>query len=145
MFGMVIAPALAKLSPGSSGEFFLKIGPRVVRFFQIVAGSTVLFGVLLAYVGISNGDFPGISWSTTWGVSITMGIAFGAAAFVVAELLAVPALNRVVKVIAGMQGGAQQGPPTELMKALARAKLTANAALGLLVLAFVFMITAGFY
>ena len=61
MFGFVIAPAFSQLSPASSGEFFLKISSRVIKFFQIVAGSTIIFGALLAYTGISKGDFPGIT------------------------------------------------------------------------------------
>jgi uncharacterized membrane protein len=47
MFAFVVGPALAKLSPPSSGEFLVKVVPRVVLFFQISAGTTILFGVLL--------------------------------------------------------------------------------------------------
>ena len=145
MFGFVIAPGLAKLSPASSGEFFMKVAPRVVRFFQAVAGSTILFGALLAYVGISNGDFPGMAWSTTWGESITIGLSLGIVAFLVGELAAVPSLQKVIRIIGEMQKSGQHGASEELGKALMRAKTTATATVLLLVLTFVFMIAAGFY
>ena len=145
MFGFVIAPALANLSPASSGEFFVKIAPRVIRFFQIAAGSTVLFGVLLVYAGISNGDFPGLSPSTTWGLSLTVGLVIGFVAFLIAEFMAVPALRKVIRIISGMQTGGQQGGPEELGRALRRARLTASTAVVLLIITLVFMIAAGFY
>ncbi len=145
MFGFVVGPALPKLSPASSGEFFVKIAPRVIRYFQVVAGSTILFGVLLAYTGITEGDFPGLTWSTSWGVSITIGLSIGLLAFLIGEFVAVPALQKVVKIIAGMQGANQHGPPPELGKALTRARLTATATVALLILTLVFMIAAGFY
>ena len=123
----------------------MKIAPKVMRFFQIVAGSTVLFGALLAYVGISNGDFPGLAWSTNWGVGITVGLSLGLIAFLVGELMAVPALGKVVKIIGEMQRTGQHGPPEGLGKALARARVTATVTVVLLIATLVFMITAGFY
>ncbi|MDA4127237.1 MAG: hypothetical protein OK452_08575, partial [Thaumarchaeota archaeon] len=71
MFAFVVGPALAKLSPSSSGEFLLNVAPRVARFFQIIAGSTVLFGVLLLY---SMGGFDLLSLSTFYGLDITVGL-----------------------------------------------------------------------
>ncbi len=145
MFGFIIGPALPKLSPASSGEFFVKVAPRIVRFFQIAAGSTILFGALLAYTGISNGDFPGLSLSTTWGLSLTIGLVLGLVTFLIGELVAIPELNRVVKIIRGMQAGGASGSPEDLNRALRRARLTGNATVVLLLLTLVFMIGAGFY
>ena len=145
LFGFVVAPALSKLSPMSSGEFFLKVVPRVITYFQVMAGSTILFGVLLTYTGISNNDFPGLAPSTTWGLSMTVGLALGLVAFVVGEFLAVPSLNRVVKTIRRIQEAGQKEPTAELGIAIDRARLTATATVILLILTLVFMIAAGFY
>ncbi len=145
LFGFVVGPALPKLSPASSAEFFVRVAPRIGRFFQIMAGSTVLFGALLAYVGVSNGDFPGLSPSTSWGLSIMIGLSLGIVAFVVGEFLAVPALGKVVRIFSGMQASGQREPPAELGKAIGRARLTATATVGLLILTLVFMVAAGFY
>jgi uncharacterized membrane protein len=145
MFAVVVAPALAKLSPASSGEFFVKVVPRVARFFQIVAGLTILFGVLLVYVGISNGDFPGLDLSTKWGLSIIIGLSIGVVALLVSEFLAVPPLLKVIAMIKEMQASGQHQPPAELPKTLRRASLTANASVILVVLTLVLMVSAGFY
>jgi uncharacterized membrane protein len=145
MFGFVVAPALSKLSPASSGEFFMKIVPRVARFFQIVAGSTVLFGVLLLYTGISNGDFSGLTLSSTWGLSIVIGLSLGFIAFLVSEFVAVPPLRKAIRIITEMHASGQQEPPPELQKTLKRAGLLANVTVTLLILAVVFMVSAGFY
>lgn len=145
MFAVIVAPALAKLSLASSGEFFVKVVPRVARFFQIVAGTTILFGIPLMHVGISNGGFPGLDLSTKWGLSMTIGLSIGVAAFLISELLAVPPLLKVVKMIKEMQASGQHQTPAELPKTLRRASLTANTAVILVVLTLVFMVSAGFY
>ncbi len=54
MFVFVVGPALAKLSPPSSAEFLVNVAPRVARFFQISAASTILFGALLLVDGNGN-------------------------------------------------------------------------------------------
>ncbi|MDE1857963.1 MAG: hypothetical protein KGI26_02690 [Thaumarchaeota archaeon] len=144
-FGFVIAPGMAKLSQAGSAEFFLKIAPRVVRFFEITSGMTVLFGALLAYVGISNGDFPGLAWGTSWGVAISVGIALGLTSFLVGLAMVGPSLKRVVAIIGEMQSGEQQGSQEKLGKALKRTRISATADVFLLILALVFMIAAGFY
>jgi hypothetical protein len=145
MFGFVVAPALSKLSAASSGEFFMRIVPRIARFFQIVAGSTVLFGVLLLYTGISNGDFSALTLSSTWGISIVIGLSFGFVAFLVSEFAAVPPLKKAIKIITEMHASGQQQPPPELQETLKRAALLANTTVSLLILALICMVSAGFY
>lgn len=145
MFAMVVAPALSKLSPASSGEFFVKVVPGIARFFQITAGTTVLFGVLLLYAGMSNGDFGALTLSSNWGVSVFLGLAIGFVAFLIAEFAAVPTFKKAVKLIKEMQASGQHEPPAELPKTIRRASLMARATVGLLFLASVFMVSAGFY
>lgn len=145
MFGVVVAPALSKLSPGSSGEFFVKVVPRVIRYFQSVAGLTVLFGVLLLYAGVSNGDFPAFTSSSTWGLSVMVGLSLGLLAFLVSEFVAVPPLKKAIRIINEMRESGQHQPNPELPKTLRQAALTANTTVILLVLTLVFMVSAGFY
>lgn len=145
LFALVIGPGLAKLSPPSSGEFFVKIVPKVSLFFRIVAGTTVLFGALLIYTGISNGDFPAYSLTSTWGASITIGLSFGLIAFLNSEFVAQRPLGNAVRLIKEMQKSGKHEPPAELPKTIKRAALTANATVILLIITLVFMVSAGFY
>lgn len=142
MFAFVVGPALAKLSPPSSGEFLVKVGPRVVRFFQILAGTTVLFGVLLLY---SLGSLPLLDLSTSYGVELTIGLSIGFAAFLISEFVAVPIQVKAINMIREMQASGQHQPPAEFPKTVKRASDTATLTVLLLILASVFMVAAGFY
>ena len=142
MFGLVVAPALSKLSPMASGEFLVKVGPRVGRFFQAFAGLTVLFGALLLY---NIGGFGLLNPSTTYGLELSIGVTFALAAFVVSEFFSVPPLLKAVRLIKEAQSSGTHGPPPGLAKALKTAQLTAVLTLLLLMLTLVFMVGAGFY
>ncbi len=142
MFAFVVGPALAKLSPPSSGEFLVKVAPRVARFFQIMAGSTILFGVLLLY---NLGGFELLSLSSFYGLDITIGLAIGFTTFLISEFVSVPPLLKAIKMIREMQASGQHQPPAEFPKTLRRATITANLTVLLLILTSVFMVAAGFY
>jgi hypothetical protein len=144
MFGFVIGPALAKLSPSSSGEFLVKVAPRVARFFQIVAGSTILFGVLLLYAQ-TNGNFAALSPSTSYGLYIPIGLSIGFIAFLTSEFVPVPPILKAIRIIREMQASGQPQPPVELARTLRRATMTAYLTVLFLILTSVFMIAAGFY
>ncbi len=145
MFAVVVAPALEKLSAPSSGEFFVKVVPRVARFFQIVAGSTVLLGVLLLYGMDPNGGFRILSLSSSLGFNLTIGLSIGFVAFLMSEFVAVPPLFRAIRIIKETQASSQQQPPEELRRTLRRAAIAADLTVSLLVLTSVFMVAAGFY
>lgn len=145
MFAFVVGPLLTKLSPASSGEFLVKVVPRVARFFQMMAGSTILFGVLLLYAGESNGEFAPLTFSTFYGADLTIGLSVGLIAFLMAELVAVPAQLKVVRMVKEMQAAGQQQPSAEFPKALRRTRITATMTVLTLILASVFMVAAGFY
>ena len=142
MFAVVVGPALAKLSPPSSGEFLVKVVPRVVRFFQIVAGTTVLFGVLLLY---SLGSLSLLDPSTSYGADLTIGLSLGLLAFLISEFVAVPIQVKAINMIKEMQASGQHQPPAEFPKTLKRASNTATLTVILLIVASVFMVAAGFY
>ena len=144
MFAVVVGPALARLSPQSSGEFFVKVVPRVARFFQIAAASTILFGLLLLY-DFTNGNFGLLSPSSSFGLNLTIGLSVGFIAFLMSEFVAVPPLQKVIRIIREMQSSGQHQPPLELPKAIRKATITANLTVLLLLLSLVFMVFAGFY
>lgn len=142
MFAFVVGPALAKLSPPSSGEFLVKVVPRVVRFFQIFAGTTVLFGVLPLY---SLGSLPLLDPSTFYGADLTIGLSIGFVAFLLSEFVSVTIQVKAIKMIREMQTSGQHQPPAEFPKTLRLASRTATLTVLLLVLASIFMVAAGFY
>ncbi|MCI4368390.1 MAG: hypothetical protein L3K09_02345 [Thermoplasmata archaeon] len=142
VFGFVVAPALSKLSPASSGEFLVKVVPGVVRFFQIFAGLTVLFGALLLF---NMGGLGLLNPSTFYGVDLSVGVAFALAAFVESEFLAVPIQLKAVRLVREMVASGKHEPPAELPKTLKMATVTSVLTLILLLIASVCMVGAGFY
>jgi len=142
MFGVIIAPMLSKFSPPASGEFLVKVGPRVALFFQVVAGTTLLFGLLLLW---NVGGFGLLDPSTTYGLELTIGVTFALLAFVVSEFFSVPPLLKAVRLVKEMMASGRHEPPAELPRTLRIAGLTATITLGLLIVTSMFMIAAGFY
>ncbi len=144
LFGFVIGPALGQLSPPASGEFFKKVVPRVVRFMQIVPGLTILFGLLLLYA-FTNGDLSVVSPANSWGLKITIGMTIGLIALLTAELLAVPAFRKAVRIIGQAPPAGTQGPPAELLATLKRARISSRVTVLLLIITLVFMVGSAFY
>jgi len=142
MFAFVVGPALSKLSPASSGEFLVKVVPRVVLFFQLFAGLTILFGVLLLY---NLGGLGLLTLSNSYGLDLTIGASFAIVAFVESEFVAVPIQLRAVRMIREMVAAGQHQPPAAFPKTLRLATITATLTVVLLLLALTFMIGAGFY
>jgi hypothetical protein len=145
LFAALIGPGLGRLTPQSSGEFFLKVVPRVIRFFQGAAAFTVLFGILLLY-NITNGDVGSIApQNSGYGFDLTFGIAFAIVAFVMAEAVAAPSMSRVVRLIQGMQESGQGPPSPDLPRAIRIASGASAASVVLLLITLAFMVSAGFY
>jgi len=144
MFAFVVGPALRTLSPPSSGEFLVKVVPKVVRFFRISAGGTVLFGLLFLY-SFSGGDFSILSFSTHLGAELTIGVSIGLIAFLTAEFVAAPRQVKAVNVIKEMMAAGQHQPPADFPRTLKRAADSALVTVILLILTSVFMVASGFY
>lgn len=143
LFGFVIGPRLAKLSRPASREFVLGVVPGILRFFQVIAGATILFGLLLLY-NMTNGDFSQLSYSSVWGRSLLLGMATGLVAFVLSEAVTVRAFQKVVALNGRMLPDGSEVPP-ELPPAVGRAQRLALANTVLLVVTLGFMVSAGFY
>ncbi len=143
MFGFIVAPKVGQTSPAASREFFVKVAPAVLRFFTIVPGLAVVFGLLLVY-NITGGDWSMLSPSTSWGFDVSTGMGFAFAALVVGEVGASPALHRVVRIMTDL--GSPGGPgPEQIPPAVQRARILATASIVLLIITMVFMVGAGFY
>lgn len=142
MFVFIVGPALSRLSPAAAGEFMVKVVPRVVLFFQVAALLTVVFGLLLLY----NLGGPGLlTWSTSYGMDLSLGVGFALLAFVESEAIAAPIQMRVVRLVRNMVAAGEHQPPPEFARAVRMAQLTGLLTAVLLVLASVFMVGAGFY
>ncbi len=141
LFGFVIAPRFSKMGLAGSRDFFVTVQPSVIRFFQIVAGLTVLFGVLLLYVTTASGGAQ-LSASNSWGLDIMVGMAVAAVAFVISEFVAVPAFLRLVELHRKMPADGSN-VPAELPRTARRAGMMATTATLLLLVAMAFMVAAG--
>lgn len=143
MFGIVIGPRLASFSPPAAREFFVKAGPQILRFFVVVPALTVGFGLLLIY-NITGGDWSQLAPTSSWGLSISAGIAFALAALIVSEVGATPALKRVIQLM-GEAVSHDSPAVAKIPGAIRRAQLTATGTLGLLLATLACMVAAGFY
>jgi Na+(H+)/acetate symporter ActP len=142
VFAFVVAPALRKLSPASSGEFLLKVVPNVVRFIQIFAGLTILFGFLLLY---NLGGSSLLSGSGFYSVDLSIGIVLALAAFFLAEFVSAPLQLKAVQMVRDMTASGAHQPPAECPRTLRRASMSALLTVTLLILTSICMIGAGFY
>ncbi len=143
LFGFVIAPKFAKLSLTGSRDFFVTIQPGVIRFFQGIAGATILFGLLLLYV-MTGGDFGQLTPSTSWGFDILAGMTTAIVAFVISEFLAVPSFQKLVALNRKMGADGSNVPP-ELHRTARYAGMMATLSVVLLLVTLGFMVAAGFY
>ena len=89
VFGIIIGPSLAKLSPQARGEFMVKVMPRYLRYFEVFSAMTIIFGVITAAV-LLNGDFSSISFSTPFGLYITIGAILALIVFAVSFSVILP-------------------------------------------------------
>ena len=140
LFSFIIGPRLAALKPPVARDFLVTMIPAVVRFFQIVAGLTILFGLLLLG-NMLNGDFSQLS--TTWGRTISAGMVVAFVAFVLSEAATSPAFMRVAR--AAAQITPDSPPPPTFPALIRRAGLLGLITTLLLILTLGFMVGAGFY
>ncbi len=142
IFGLVVGPSLPQFSPQARSEFISRVLPKYVRFGEVAAGGTVLFGLLFAYA-FTDGDLSLLSPINPFGLKLTTGAVLGFSAFLLVILVVAPSSKKVVRIVNEMKGQAGQGsPPPELAKMMARLGRGARIALVLLVLTFTFMVGA---
>jgi len=137
----VLGPNLAKLPPPASLAFNAKILPRITRFIEMMAASTLLFGFLLLYA-LTGGDAS--YFTTPEGMILSAGIGLALVAAVVAVGVTIPSFNKVGAIANQLLEGGQQAPPPELKKYLTRAKRGSLVAFVLLLVVVAAMVAAGY-
>lgn len=142
LFGFVIGPGLATLASASRDDFWLKVAPRIGRFFAVVAVLTILFGVLLLF---NLGGLALLSFSTRYGMLLSIGMAVALVAFVLSEFVTVPALFLVVRLKRQQQENAAPVPPAQLARTLKLFEASSVLIGFLLIVSSIFMVGAGFY
>ncbi len=143
LFNLGLGPSLAKLSPSSSGEFFVKVAPRLTTFFRVVSGLTVLFGFLLLY-SFTEGNLEIASPSNIWGLKVTSGATVGFIAFLLIQLEMAPTFQKALKELqTALQNN--QPPRDKFLRLAKRVNVEAALVFVLLIVAIIFMIGAAWF
>ena len=139
--GFVVGPNLRKMAPAAALEFNARIIPKITRFVEMAAVSTLLFGVLLLYYNF-HGDLSFLMDSTQ-GYILSAGILIALFTAILAFSFIVPSFNKVAAFAKGaIEGG--QPPPPEMMKYAKRARLSSTAGVFLLLFVLAMMVASGF-
>ena len=138
----VIGPNVRKLSPGASLEFNVKVLPKILRFVEVMIGSTFVFGLLLLYF-FNDGDFTWLS-TTSQGYEISIGMIVALTTAVIVFAVTVPSFRKVIKISGDVLRGGQQAPPPEMMKYGRRAKQGSLIGVALLLVVLAMMVASGF-
>jgi uncharacterized membrane protein len=138
VFGMVIGPSLGQISPPARGEFFVKVGPRFVRYIEIFSVVTLLFGVAAVAV-LADGDYSVFSPSTTLGLCISTGAVLALVAVVLAITVIVPSTKKIVKITESLMKNPGP-PPPELQVAARRLRVGSVTGMVLLIIVTVLMV-----
>jgi uncharacterized membrane protein len=138
VFGIIIGPSLGKLSPQARGEFMAKVMPKYLRYFEIFSGMTILFGIVTADV-LLNGDFSSISFSTPFGLYITMGAILALVVFAVSFSVTVPMTRKIIRIAESMMT-TPGPPPPELAVLLRRQRVITTVTLFLMIVVTVLMV-----
>jgi uncharacterized membrane protein len=137
----ILGPNLAKLPPPASLAFNAKVLPKIVRFVEMMIGSTLLFGFLLLYAW-TGGDMA--YFTTPGGMTLSGGVGLALVAAVIALGLTIPSFNKISQIANQMLEGGQQAPPPELKKYGTRARRGSLVAIALLLVVLAAMVSAGF-
>jgi len=138
----VVGPNVLKLSPAARLEFNAKVMPRILRFVQVMVGSTFLFGLLLLYF-VFDGDFSRLT-SGNFGLELTAGMIVALVTSAVVVAVTGPSFRQVSKIASETLESGKMPPPPELMMYGKRARLGSLLGIGLLLVVLALMISAGF-
>ncbi len=140
----VLPPGLGTLSPAARGEFTVKVMPRILRFVEMAGGLTIVFGLALLHFTV-DGDFALLAPSSSFGISISAGMAVALIAFVLGVAVTTPNFRKIIRILKEMGEKGAQEPPPELGRYLARSRALGTTNVLLLLVALAFMVAAGFY
>jgi uncharacterized membrane protein len=140
LFGIILGPTLAKLSPPARSELVIKLFPRFLPYLQGFLSLTLVMGVALALV-VAQGDFSVFSPTNPFGLYISVGAGLALVTVIVAMGIVVPSARKVLEMTKAL--AEKPGPPPgELMRASNKMKTGATAALILLFIVLAFMVAA---
>jgi uncharacterized membrane protein len=140
VFGMIIGPLIPKLSPPTRGELIVNLFPKYIRYIQIFAGLTVVFGVALLG-NIIQGDLGMMSPSTPFGLYISSGAGLALVTVILAFGFIVPATHKLVRLT--QEAMKSPGPPSpELQRTANRLRAGTTVGLALLIVVLVLMVAA---
>src|ERR1039457_3189179 len=95
IFAMLIGPTLPTLSPASRGELVVKLLPKYIRYSEIFALVTPIFGLALALY-ISHGSWDVFTPANPFGMFISIGALLSIATWVIVFGLLAPTARKVV-------------------------------------------------
>ena len=137
----VLGPNLGKLPLPASMAFSARVLPKITRFIEMMAGSTLLFGFLMLYA-LTGGE--GSYFATPEGMTLSGGIALALVAAVIAVGYTIPSFNKVGAIASQFIESGEQAPPPELKKYMARARRGSTVTLVLLLVVVAAMVGAGY-
>lgn len=136
-FLSVLGPTMRTLTPGSSLEFFVKVGSRQIRFFAGAATLTIVFGVslLFAYFGTNY---------ALWPTALDVGFTLGLIAYVETMVFTLPHFRKAHRMAQQMASNPQPGPPpAEFLNSMRKGQIGATfSTLVILVAAGLMVVTA---
>jgi len=141
VFAMLIGPTLPTLSPGSRGELIVKLLPKYIRWGEIFAFITPIFGLSLALY-ISHGSMSVFTFSNPFGMYISIGALLSLVAWVVAFGFVAPTGRKVVWFTNQMMKNPGTPPPAGLLKANKRLRIASTTGLVVLFLIVACMVIA---
>ncbi len=141
IFLAVISPTLPKLSAQANGEVALRLLPRYLRFIQVFAVFTLIFGPLLALT-MNDGPPNSFDLVSPWSILVTAGAITGIVMLFVVFLFLTPTVRRLVRMVRQMQETSQPPPPSEMRIVQRRFAIGGPLSVVLLLLAEVFMVSA---
>lgn len=115
VFGMLIGPTLPALSPTSRNELIVKLVPRYVRYGQVFALITPIFGLSLALY-ISHGSFRIFTPNNVFSEFIAIGALLSLVGWAITFSVLTPAAGKLVRLTKESMSG-EGAPSPELLKA----------------------------
>ncbi len=142
IFGALLTPVIRSLSIPAQRELMLKLYPKVVQYFRIVALLTIIFGVGLA-TAITNGSpLSLLNLSSAFGLRISAAAILALIVYAMLEALAFPSTAKVLQILQKLQSNPSLAPPPEL--SLHQNRMRVGLALGgfLLFIVLILMVAA---
>jgi len=137
---MVLGPSTRELPPPSRRDLVLRLFPRFIRYVTVFATLTLVFGVLLGMVLVSDGNDV-LSPSTIWGVRIIVGASLALVAYGLALSLGLRSARKILGLLEKPRQD-QEVQAIEMAKLTRRLRLAAATVTLLLSISLIFMVAA---